>query len=397
MAKRLTFIIALALAGCGGKQPPAAPPPQTVSVAVPLTRDVVDWDDYIGRFEAPQDVEVRARATGTITRILFRNGQDVREGQPLFEIDPRPYRAALAQAEAQAVRARAALTNARQVQSRTQSLLAAQAVSKEEFETNQASSRTAAADLAAAEAAVATARLNLRFTIARAPFSGRASDRRVDVGDAVTDGTTVLTRIVSIDPIWFTFDGAESFYLKNLRQDQRGERGSSRYTANPVEIQLADETGYRWRGRMDFLDNAVDPGSGTIRAKAIVPNPSRFLTPGMFGRARLLGSGSYRAMLVPDEAIVADQTRRIAYVLGRDGKVAQRPVEVGPLVEGLRVVKAGLAPTDLVVLDGLARLQPGAPVTARRTVIKPRASDTAPVAAPLRTPPSAEATSAAAR
>ncbi len=389
--KKFVVIAGLALAACGKQSAPPAPPPQGVSVAVPLTRDVIDWDDYTGRFEATQDVEVRARATGVVTRVFFRNGQDVRAGQPLFEIDPRPYRAALMQARAQVAKAEAALVNARGVETRTRSLLAAQAVSREEAENDRATVRSTAADLAAARAQAATARLNLAFTTARAPFSGRVSDRRVNIGDAVTDGTTVLTRVVSIDPIWFTFEGAESFYLKNLRQDQRGERRSSRYTANPVEIQLADETGYRWRGRMAFLDNNIDPDSGTIRAKAVVANPSRFLTPGMYGRARLLGSGTYRAMLVPDEAIVADQSRKIAYVLTRDGKAAQRPVETGPLVEGLRVVRAGLAPTDLVLIDGLARIQPGAPVKAHRTVIRARAADTAPVAATLTVPPSSEA------
>lgn len=366
-------------------------------MAVPLTRDVVDWDDYVGRFVAPEDVEVRARADGTITRIFFRNGQDVRAGQPLFEIDPRPYRAALLQAEAQVARARAAVANARQVEARTRSLLASQAVSREELENNQATSRTAAADLAAARAAVTTARVNLGYTTARAPFSGRVSDRRVNLGDSVTSGTTVLTRVVSLDPIWFAFEGAESFYLKNLRQDQRGERGSSRYTANPVDIQLADETGYRHRGRMQFLDNAIDPRSGTIRAHAVVPNRDRFLTPGMFGRARLLGSGSYRAMLVPDEAIITDQTRKLAFVLSRDGKAIQRPVDTGPMVEGLRVIRAGLAPTDLVVLDGLAQLRPGTPVKPKRTTIRPRARDEAPTSSTLLAPPAAQATAAGGR
>ncbi len=393
---RLGFALAgaAALAACGKKEAPPAPPPATVTAAQPLQRQVVDWDEYIGRFEAPDDVEVRARATGVVTRVYFRNGQDVRRGQPLFEIDPRPYRAAVQQAEAQVRRAQATLANARTVQARTQSLLAAQAVSREEAEQNLATTRTAAADLAAAQAQLATAQLNLGFTTARAPFAGRMSDRRVSVGDAVTDGTTVLTRIVSMNPIWFTFEAAESFYLKNLRQDQRGERGSSRTTPNPVEIQLADESGYRWKGRMTFLDNNVDPGSGTIRAKAVIANPTHFLTPGMFGRARLLGSGSYPALLVPDEAVIADQARKIAYVVGRDGKAVQRPVETGPMVEGLRVVKAGLAPTDLVILDGLARIQPGMPVTPKRTAIRPRADDTAPVAAALVTPPSSEATAA---
>ena len=384
-------VLFLALAACGGaKQPP--PPPPTVLAAAPLTRDITDWDDYTGRFEAPLDVEVRARATGSITLVLFREGQDVRAGQPLFEIDQRPYSAAYAQAQAQVLRARAALLNARQREKRTQELLSAQAVSREEAENDVATARTAAADLAAAEAAARAAKVKLDYTIARAPFSGRVSDRRVNVGDAVTDGTTVLTRVVSLDPIWFTFEGAESFYLKNLRQDQRGERGSSRYTANPIEIQLADETGFRWKGRMRFLDNAIDESSGTIRAKAVVPNPSRFLTPGMYGRARLLGSGTYRAMLVPDEAIITDQARKLVYVVGRDGKAAQRVVQTGPLVEGLRVIRDGLTPGDLVVIDGAGRLQPGMPVTVQRGKVSPKpGTDSAPNSQPQTTPPSAEA------
>ena len=389
--KKLTLLAALALAACG-KQAPPPPPPPTVPVALPLARDIVDWDDYTGRFEAPQDVEVRARATGSITRVLFRNGQDVHVGQPLFEIDRRPYEAAFAQARAQVLRARAAQQNAQQRERRTAQLLATQAVSREEAENDTATVRTANADLAAAVASERAARVRLDYTIARAPFSGRVSDRRVNVGDAVTDGTTVLTRVVSLNPIWFVFEGAESFYLKSLRQAQRGERGSSRNTANPIEIQLADETGYRWKGRMAFLDNAVDEGSGTIRAKAVVQNPTRFLTPGMYGRARLLGSGSYHALLIPEEAIATDQTRKLVWVIGQDGKTAQRLVETGPLVDGLRVVKSGLAPSELVIIDGISRLQPAMQVHPKQTKIAARpGTSAAPSAQPLTTPPSAEA------
>lgn len=392
--KRIIAGAALLTAACGGPDKPPPPPPPAVSVALPLQRDVVDWDDYVGRFEAPQDVELRARATGVVTRILFRDGQNVRAGQPLFEIDPRPYRAALAQAEAQRARAEATLANAAQVRTRSGSLAADQAVSREELERDVATERSAAADLAAARAAVETARLNLSFTTVRAPISGRVSDRRVSLGTTVTDGATVLTRVVSIDPIWFSFEGAESFYLKALRQDQRGERGSSRYTANPVDIQLADEGDYRWHGRMGFVDNSVDPNSGTIRAHAVVANPSGFLTPGMFGRARLLGSGTYKALLVPDEAIITDQARKVVYTVGRDDKLLSRTVETGPSVEGLRVIRAGLAPTELVVLNGVSQARPGTPVSPKRTVLKPRAPDDAPRATPQTVPPSAEATAA---
>ena len=390
MKLRLEVTVFLLLAACGQKPPPPPPPPQ-VSVAIPLQRQVTGWDDYTGRFEAPQDVALKPRATGVITAIHFRNGQDVRAGQPLFSIDSRPYRAALAQAEAQAARTEATLRNARQVTTRSRALATAQAVSKEELEANIAAERTAAADLAAARASVRNASLNLSFSTVRAPFSGRVSDRKVSLGDLVTDGETVLTRVVSLDPIWFSFEGAESFYLKNLRQDVRGERTSSRYAANPVDIQLADETDYRWHGRMVFLDNAIDPNSGTIRARAVVANPTRFLTPGMFGRARLLGSGTYTAMLVPDEAIVTDQTRRLVYVVGRDRKAVSRIVETGAKVEGLRIIRAGLASTDLVIIDGVGRLQPGAPVTPKRTVIKPRPEDQPPPSAAPVEPASGQA------
>lgn len=383
---------ALLLPACqSGKAPPPPPPPQ-VSVATALQREVVDWDDYTGRFVAPQDVELKPRVNGVITAIHFRNGQDVRSGQALFTIDPRPYLAALGQAQAQVARAQAAVVNARQVTARSRSLLAAQAVSREELEANVAAERSAGADLDAARAAVRAAQLNVEFTTVRAPFSGRLSDRRVSLGDAVRDGETVLTRLVSLDPIWFAFEGAEAFYLKNLRQDQRGERGSSRSTANPIEIQLADEIGYVWRGRMTFLDNGIDPNSGTIRARAVLPNPTRFLTPGMFGRARLLGSGTYQALLVPDEAIVTDQTRRLVYVVNRDRKAVARPVETGAIVEGLRIVRAGLAPTDRIIIDGLGRVRPGAPVTPRLVAIKPRPGSQPPPNAPLEEPASGQAT-----
>ncbi len=392
MRSAIAILALTVLSACGGAAPPAAPPPAEVTVATPLQREVVDWDDYTGRFVAPQDVEIRARVNGVITAIHFRDGQDVAQGQPLFTIDRRPYEAQLAQAQAQIARAQAALTNARQVTARSRALASAQAVSKEELETNVAAERAAAADLAAGRAAANAAQLNLGFTTVRAPFSGRMSDRKVSIGDSVADGQTILTRIVSIDPIRFEFEGAESFYLKNLRQDQRGERGSSRNTANPVQIQLADENEYRWNGKMEFLDSAVDPNSGTIRAYAVVPNPTRFLTPGMFGRARLLGSGTYKAMLIPDEAIVTDQTRRLVYVVSKDNKATPRPVEVGAKVEGLRIVRDGLAPTDRVIIAGMGMLQPGMPVSPKKGEIKPDATKQAAPTAPTAEPESGQAT-----
>ena len=388
MTRTVATLLALALiSGCSkSSQKPAAPPPPHVSVGQPLVRDVVDWDEYIGRFQAPQSVTLSARINGVVTQILFKDGQDVKQGQPLFIIDPRPYRATLEQAQAQVASARAALANAVAIAARSEKLVTAQAVSKEEAETDEATVRTDRASLQAAIANADNARLNLSFTTVTSPVSGRVSSRRVSLGDQVTAQTTLLTTVVSLDPIWFTFDGAESFYLKYQREAQKGTRDSSRSAHNPVDIQLADETDYPHHGRMVFVDNAIDQGSGTIQAHAEVPNPNHFLTPGMFGRARLLGSGTYRAMLVPDEAIVTDQSRKTVFVLGSDKKVATRVVETGPEVMGLRAIRSGLAAGDLVVLDGLAMLQPGTPVDATKIVIKPRSQDAGPSATSVTVP-----------
>lgn len=378
------------LAACGNA-PPKAPPRPLVSAGYPLQRNVVDWDDYVGRFEAIQDVEVRPRVSGQIVRIGFRDGLKVGKGQFLFEIDPRPYLAALARARADEAHAAATLANARTEFARGKALLAANAVSREEYDQKLAAERTASADLDSARAEVRQRALDVGFTVVRSPIAGQVSDKRVSIGDYVTAGQTLLTRVVSTDPIWFSFDGAESFYLKYSRLAEAGQRQSSRYAPNPVEIQLADEPNYRWRGRMVFVDNAIDTGSGTIRAHAVVANPGGFLVPGLFGRARLLGSGTYHALLIPDEAIVTDQTRRLVYVAGRDGKVTTRNIETGPLVDGLRVVKSGLQPRDRVVLDGLARLQPGTPVRVKLVQIRPRASDDAPDASEIEAPQAASA------
>lgn len=381
----------LLIAACTKPAPPPQPLPR-LTVAVPLQRTVTDWDDYVGRFEAIQDVQVVPRVSGAVTRIAFREGADVAIGALLFEVDPRPYRAALARAVADAARAEANRAVAASEFARAQDLLPNNAVSREAFEQKRAAARAADAELAAARADVEARRLDVSFTQVRSPIAGRISDRRVALGDYVTGGQTVLTRVVSMDPIWFSFDGAETFYLKYVRQDQAGERKSSRYAPNPVEIQLADEQSYRWHGVMDFVDNAIDTRSGTIRAHARLANPKGFLVPGLFGRARLLGSGSYLGLLVPDEAVITDQTRRLVFVVGADNKVSPRPVELGPLVEGLRVIKRGIGPRDRVVLDGLARLQPGTLVQPVAGRIAPRAANMAPVALPITAPPPAEAT-----
>lgn len=384
------ILVLVALSACSQKAPPPAPP--QVAVANPLSKDVVDWDEYIGHFEAPQSVELRPRVTGQVTQVLFRDGQDVREGQPLFIIDPAPYKAALDQARAAVDAASATYQNAVTIEARSASLEEARAVSKEELEASQARLRTATAALRGAQAAAETAELNYKWTTVRAPVSGRVSSRRVSVGDQVQSGTTLLTTVVSLDPIWFVFDGAESFYLKYLRQARQGQRQLSRDFANPIDIRLSDETSFSHRGKMAFVDNAVDMESGTIQAHAVLDNRDHFLTPGMFGRARLLGSGTYRAVLVPDESIVSTQSVKEVYVLARDNAVTKRTVELGPEVLGLRAVKAGLAPTDLVILDHITQLRPGMKVTPKRTSIRPRLVDAGPAMPPVGAPAPSAAT-----
>jgi len=384
-------LLATWLSGCG-KSESETPPRPHVSVAYPILKQVIDWDDFVGRFEAIQNVTVIPRVSGAITEVLFKNGQDVKAGAPLFIIDPRPFRAAYDQAIADLDNANATLANAKANFERGKALLAADALAREQYDARLAAEQTSEAQVEAAKAAVETARLNLEFTTIKAPVDGRMSDRKVSIGDIVTANTSALTTVVTLDPIWFTFEGAESFLLKYQREEKLGERRSSRVVPNPIDIQLADETGYPHRGHMVFVDNAVDPQSGTIRAKAEFSNPDHFLTPGMFGRARLLASGAYVAMLVPDESIITDQTRRLVYVVDGSDKVAAREVETGPLVIGLRVIRSGIKPADKVVLDGLARLMPGAEVDATLVKLTARAADTSPQSEPLTAPPSSQAT-----
>jgi RND family efflux transporter MFP subunit len=384
-------LLAAVLAACGHKDKPVPPPPE-VTVATPLQKEVVDWDDFVGRFEAVDQVDIRPRVSGYLQTIGFKDGEVVKKGQLLFVIDPRPYQAALDQAKAQATRAEATLTNAKTALDRGQVLLTARAISQEELDNRQATERQAVADLAAAEANVRNAQLNVEFTHVTAPLAGRISDRRVAVGNLVTADSTVLTTLVSLDPIRFTFDGSEALYLKYQRDSRGGARKSSRDTSNPVLIRLQDEAEYRWKGRMDFVDNALNTTSGTIRGRAVVDNPGNFLTPGMFGHLRLLGSAPYKAYLVPDAAISSDQTNQTVYVVDDQGMVTQRTVSPGPVIDGLRVIRSGLQPTDRVVIDGLQRVRPGQKARAvpGQIALKPSAPSANGLAAPP--PPAASAT-----
>ncbi len=363
-ALRGLLLLGAALAGCEGKQAPPPAPAPTVTVATPLRMSVIDWDDYVGQFAAIDSVDVRPRVSGYLVSVGFKDGDYVKQGQRLFTIDARPYQAVLDQAKGQEARARATMENARAQAARGQTLLAAKAISQQTYETLVAAQGQAAADVISAQAAARAAALNVSFTQVLAPLGGRVSDRRVAPGNLVTADTTVLTNIVNLDPIRFTFTGSEALYLKYQRENEAGTRASSRRQANPVEIRLQDEPTYRWKGHMDFVDNALDTGSGTIRGRAVVANPDHFLTPGMFGHMRLLGSGSYPALLVPDRAVVTDQERQVVYVVGPDAVARMRAVDLGPLTDGLRVVRSGLVASDQVIIDGVQRAQGGHKVRA---------------------------------
>ena len=337
-----------------GPPPAAAAPAPVLTVAAPIARDVTLWDDYIGRFEASKSVEVRPRVSGAITAIHFTDGQIVRQGQPLFPIDPRPYRAALAEARASAASARSDLALARLELDRASRLVDIEAVSQSEIDRLRARVNAANAALAGADARIAARALDVEFTTVRAPLSGRISDRQIDAGNLVSAGDaggTLLTTINALDPVYFTFQGSEALFLKTKREG--GDQGAT------VEVRLQDEGEYRWKGQLDFTDNGLDPRSGTIRARASFRNPEMFLTPGMFGNMRLSTGQTTRALLIPAAAVQTDQARKIVYVVGKDGMVAAKPVEIGPEVDGLRVIRAGLAPTDRVVITGYQFARPG--------------------------------------
>jgi membrane fusion protein, multidrug efflux system len=341
--------------------------PPVVTVATPLARQVVQWDEYTGRFEASERVAVRPRVSGYIDKVHFADGADVKQGDLLFTIDRRPFEIAVDSARADLARARAQVTLGQVDYQRAQDLVRSATTSVRDLDQRKANLDTAQAQVMSAQAALRNAELNLEWTEVRAPISGRVSDRRVDQGNLVTggqDGANLLTTIVKIDPIYFVFEGSEADYIRYTRLNQEGQRPSSRSVANPVRIQLADETGWPHTGRMDFVDNEVNARSGTIRGRAILDNHDLFFSPGTFGRLQLYG-GTVDALLVPDEAIVSDQARKVVFTVGPDNKIISKPVTIGGFALGLRVITAGLYASDRVVVDGLANpfVRPGAVVS----------------------------------
>lgn len=359
----------------------AVPPAPTVSVAAPLVRSIAEWDEYSGRFEASKTVEVKPRVSGAIVGVHFTDGSVVRQGQLLFTIDARPYSAALAEARAAAQGVRSELALAQADLGRATRLLEVEAVSRSDVDRLRARVQTAQAALAGAQARIQSRALDVGFTQVRAPISGRISDRRIDAGNMVegggTGGGTLLTTINALDPIYFNFDASEALFLKSRRAQQAGAAPSN------VEIRLQDEADYRWRGRLDFTDNGLDTRSGTIRLRAVLANADHFLTPGMFGNMRLATSGVAPAILIPDAAVQTDQTRKIVMVAASDGTLTPRPVVLGPLVDGLRVIRSGLRSTDKVVIAGAQNVMPGMKAQLKRGVITPVAASAAPGPTPV--------------
>lgn len=344
---------------------PAQPPPPRVTVGAPIQKVVTEWDDYSGRFAALEHVEVRARVGGFLNSVHFRDGEMVRKGQLLFVIDPRPFEATRAQAQGQLEQARSQVVLSERNLARAAELRARQMVSEQMYDERKQTLEAARAVVATAEATVRRTDLDLEFTRVVAPTSGRISRHLVSVGNLVSGGdagSSLLATIVSLDPIDFYFDADQNAYLRYARMARSGERPSSREAPNPVLLALNDEAQFAHRGRMNFVDNAFDTGTGTMRARARFENPDLLFAPGMFARIRLLGSGEREAVLVPDSAVVTDQSRKAVYVVGRDNVVEMRPVQLGRLVDELRVVREGLEASDVIVVSGLQRVRVGAAV-----------------------------------
>lgn len=364
----LSAAIAIVVSACSSEAAPShgAPPPPEVSVAQVLQRDVTQWNDVTGRFAAVETVELRPRVGGYIERVAYREGDEVRKGQLLFVIDQRPYRAALAQAEANLERARSEARLARSQDARAQALIDAKAISREEFDTRKAATAQGDAGVRAAEAAVATARLDLQFTEVRSPIDGRAGRALVTTGNLAQADGTLLTTVVSLDPVHVYFESDEQAFLRD------GTTAQSR-----VRVGLADESGYPHEGVVDFVDNQVDPATGTIRARAVLPNPDRRFTPGLFARVQLEGDARAKALLIDDKAVLTDQDRKYVYVLGKGNQAVRKDVVLGRTVPGsspgqaLRVVESGLTAQDTVIVNGVQKVFfPGMPVVPKKVAME---------------------------
>ena len=375
----LALALACFIASCGERQQQGgAPPPPTVTVAKPIKRTVFDFDEYVGRFTAINSVEVRARVSGYLDKLHFKDGQLVKQGDLLFTIDKRPFQNTLDQARANLVQAQSNVAYTEADYTRGQALVRDKTITDQTFEQRAQAFRNAKASVTANEAAVRQAELDLEFTELRAPVNGRIGDRRVSPGNLVTGGTsgntTMLATIVSIDPIYFEFTFDEASYLRYERLAKKGEDIASRNASVQVALKLIDESDFDHEGRMDFVDNVIERATGTIRGRAVFANPTEVFTPGMFARVRVPGSPPYEGLLVPDIAVGTEQARRYVVVVDDQDTARIKYVTLGQLTsDGLRVIKEGLGPDDRVVVNGLMQARPGTKVHAEEQGTKPAA------------------------
>ncbi|EIM27895.1 efflux RND transporter periplasmic adaptor subunit [Microvirga lotononidis] len=348
---------------------PAPPPP--VTVAKPIVKDIVEQDDFIGRFEAIDQVDIRARVSGYLDKVHFQDGTFVKAGDPLFTIDPRPYRNALEQAQSAVTSSQVRLEFAQSDLDRAEQLRKTGNITDQLYDQRRQSFLTSKAELDRAQAALRQAQLDVEFTEIKSPLSGRISRKLVSEGNLVNANDTILTNVLSLDPIQFYFDVDERSFLAFSRQSRGGTNSSANGETNEVVLRLTDERLEPRKGHLDFVDNRLDSASGTIRVRAVFENKDRFLTPGLFGRVTIGASDPYRGILLPDEAIGSDQDRRVVYVLGENNTVNLKPVRIGPRIDGYRVIRDGLAGNETVVVNGLVRVRPGAPVTPQMTTLPP--------------------------
>jgi RND family efflux transporter MFP subunit len=369
----ILLLVVPTLAACGQSQsqPQAAPPPPQVTIAKPISKMIADQDEYVGRFVAVEFVEVRARVPGYLEAIHFQDGQMVKAGDLLFTIDRRPFQIALAQAQASLAQATATLAYAESDLARAQGLAIGTVITQQTFDQRTQAKRIAEASVAAQQAAERQATLDLEFTELRAPVSGRIGDRRVSVGNLVTGGTSgntsLLATIESIDPIRFEFTLDEASYLRYGHFTDDGGGGPNRGLSLPVKLKLLDESTFSHEGKMDFVDNAIDRSSSTIRARAVFANPDGRFTPGLFARVRMAAAPARKELLVPDTAIGVEQVRKFVLVVDAENVAQPKYISLGPVVDGLRVITQGLTPDDNVIINGLMRARPGAKVTPQQS------------------------------
>ncbi|SFW29767.1 MULTISPECIES: multidrug efflux RND transporter periplasmic adaptor subunit MexE [Pseudomonas] len=356
----LALLAVLVMSACGKTPDTAASmPPAKVSVAKVLEQPVNEWDEFTGRLEAPETVEIRPRVSGQIDEVAFTEGALVKKGDLLFQIDPRPFQAEVRRLEAQLAQARATATRSENEAQRGERLRLSNAISAELADSRTTAAQEARAAVAAIQAQLDLAKLNLSFTRVTSPISGRVSRAQITAGNLVTADVTPLTSVVSTDKVYAYFDADERVFLKYTQLARQGQRGQ----ATPVYMGLSNEDGNPHLGQMNFVDNQVNPQTGTIRGRAVFDNKDGAYTPGLYARLKLVGSGTYSAVLINDEAVGTDLGKKFVLVMDADNKPAYRAVELGPKIEGLRIVRNGLSKDDTIIVKGLQRARPGSPVT----------------------------------